>query len=311
MITPLEDALLKAMIVFIMFGLGCSLSIKDFREAMKSPRPVIVGFLSQYLIMPALAFGMVTYFEMSNAWAIGIIIVACCPSGTTSSLFNYFAKGDLALSISLSSITTGAALLAMPLLLALYTAPFQVAAENLVVDTKSVVLSLIVCLIPVAGGVYLRIRSERWAKNMEETGAALGIIVILFLIVSWLPRNFGNLVSSDLSILFTSIGLGLGGFLFGYYLSRALGMSKRRCRTVSLETGIQNGPLAFAIILFSFPDKQVANSVLWPALLYSFFIVNTSTVVTYFMRRVARKEWFHFENDVVKAELFTQGWLRP
>lgn len=308
MITPLEESLLKVMILVIMFGLGCSLSLKDFKEAMKTPKPVIVGFLSQYIIMPAIAFGMAKFFEMPNAWAIGIIIVACCPSGTTSSLFNYFAKGDLALSISLSSITTGAALLAMPILLTIYTGPFQ--AENLQVDTGKVILSLAACLVPVGGGIFLRSRSERWAKNMEETGAALGIIVILFLILSWLPRNFTQLLDSDPSILFTSIGLGLGGFLFGYWVSRGLGMSRRRCRTVSLETGIQNGPLAFAIILLSFPETQ-ANLILWPALLYSFFIVNTSTVVTYFMRRIARKEWFHFENDEVKAELFTQGWLKP
>lgn len=309
MITPLEETLLKVMILVIMFGLGSSLSIKDFRESLKTPKPVIIGFLSQYLIMPMLAFSMAKYFEMSNAWAIGIIIVACCPSGTTSSLFNYFAKGDLALSISLSSITTGTALLAMPILLAFYTAPFE--AENLQVDIKSVILSLVACLVPVAGGVYLRARSERWAKNMEETGAALGIIVILFLIVSWLPRNFTQMINSDISILFTSIGLGLGGFLFGYIVSRFLGMTRRSCRTVALETGIQNGPLAFAIILLSFPDKEVANTILWPALLYSFFIVNTSTVVTFVMRRATRAEWFHYENKVVQDELFTEGWLKP
>lgn len=309
MITPLEESLLKAMILVIMFGLGCSLSTDEFRKALKNPKPVVVGFASQYLIMPALAFGMAIYFEMRPEWAIGLIIVACCPSGTTSSLFNYFAKGNLALSISLSSITTGAALFAMPVLLNLYSSRFT--SDNLQIHTKSVILSLVACLLPVAGGMYLRRRSERWAKNMEETGAALGIIVILFLIVSWLPRNFSEMIQTDVSILFTSIGLGLGGFMFGYWVSRGLKMSPRDSRTVSLETGIQNGPLAFAIILLSFPDKQQANLILWPALLYSFFIVNTSTVVTYFMRRATRQEWFRYENDLVKAELFTQGWLKP
>ena len=309
MITPLEESLLKVMILVIMFGLGCSLSPRDFKESLKTPRPLIVGFLSQYLIMPALAFGMAKYFEMPPAMAIGIIIVACCPSGTTSSLFNYFAKGDLALSISLSSITTAAALVAMPLLLALYTAPFT--TSELQVDIKAVVLSLAVCLVPVAGGLYLRHKSERWAKNMEETGAALGIVVILFLIVSWLPRNFEKLLAADLAVLVTSIGLGLGGFLFGYGFSRLLRMNPRRSRTVALETGIQNGPLAFAIILLSFPDPAIANEILWPALLYSFFIVNSSTLVTFALRKATRREWFHFENDNVKESLFTQGWLKP
>lgn len=309
MITPLEKTLLSVMILVIMFGLGCSLSGKDFKESLKTPKAVIVGFLSQYLIMPILAYGMAILFELDRFVAIGIIIVACCPSGTTSSLFNYFAKGNLALSISLSSITTAAALITMPFLLAFYTGPFQ--TDDIKVETAEVIKSLIACLVPVAGGVYLRSRSERWAKNMEETGAALGIIVILFLIISWLPRNFEKLLNADISILFTSIGLGLGGFLFGYWVSRGLGMNKRSSRTVSLETGIQNGPLAFAIILFTFKDDAIAAAILWPALLYSFFIVNTSTIVTYFMRRVARQEWFHFENDEVKEELFSQGWLKP
>lgn len=309
MISPLEESLLKVMILVIMFGLGCSLSIADFKEAIKNPKPVIVGFLSQYLVMPALAFGMVKYFEMRPEWAIGIIIVACCPSGTTSSLFNYFAKGNLALSISLSSITTATALVAMPILLAFYTSPFT--SDTLQVDIKTVILSLVGCLVPVIGGMYLRHKSKHWAKNMEETGSALGIVVILFLIVSWLPRNFGAMLETDSSILFTSIGLGLGGFLFGYYLSRILKMNRRSCRTVAIETGIQNGPLAFAIILYSFPDKAQASMILWPALLYSFFIVNTSTVTAFFMRRVAHKEWFHYENGIVQQELFTQGSLRP
>lgn len=297
------------MILVIMFGLGCSLSTKDIKKAIKTPKPVAIGFLSQYLIMPGLAFALAKFFQLDPLTAIGLIIVACCPSGTTSSLFNYFAKGDLALSISLSSITTGAALIAMPILLTLYTSPFQ--SDNIRLDIPEVVKSLVACLLPVAGGVYLRSRSERWAKNMEDTGSALGIVTILFLIVSWLPRNFDRMLQSDISILFTSIGLGLGGFLFGYWVSRALRMSRRSCRTVALETGIQNGPLAFAIILFSFKDDEVANAILWPALLYSFFIVNTSTVATYFMRRSARREWFHDENSLLKEQLFTQGWFKP
>ena len=111
-------------------------------------------------------------------------------------------------------------------------------------------------------------------------------------------------------ILVASIFLGLGGFLFGYFFSRFLGMDKRRSRTVSLETGIQNGPLAFAIILLSF-SPEISGEILWPALLYSFFIVNTSTLVTYLIRKYTRKEWFSHENQVVKEALFRQGWLKP
>lgn len=310
MLTPIETYLLILMTFVIMFGLGCTLSIKDFKEAARHPKPAIVGFLSQYLIMPALAFVMAKLFQFSDSVAIGLIIVACCPSGTTSSLFNYFAKGDLALSISLSTLTTTVALFVMPILLSLYAGPFT--NDQIQIDLSKVIGSLIICLLPVVGGMFLKSKSIRWAKNMEETGGALGIIVIMFLIVSWLPRNVERMLDPDQTspfILVASMFLGLGGFLFGYYFSRSLGMDKRRSRTVSLETGIQNGPLAFAIITLSF-STQVSGDILWPALLYSFFIVNTSTIVTYLIRKYTRKEWFQFENEVVKKELFTNGWLK-
>jgi len=310
MLTPTETNLLILMTFVIMFGLGCTLSIGDFKDAARHPKPALVGFLSQYLIMPALAFGMAKLYNFSNPVAIGLIIVACCPSGTTSSLFNYFAKGDLALSISLSTLTTTVALVAMPILLSIYAGPFT--NDQIQIDLGKVIGSLLICLLPVVGGMYLKSKSARWGKNMEETGSALGIIVIIFLIISWLPRNVDRMLNPNETspfILVASIFLGLGGFLFGYYFSRALGMDKRKSRTVSLETGIQNGPLAFAIILLSF-SSQISGNILWPALLYSFFIVNTSTVVTYFIRKYTRREWFHAENDTVKAELFTAGSLK-
>ncbi|QXD32261.1 bile acid:sodium symporter [Candidatus Pelagisphaera phototrophica] len=310
MLTPTETNLLILMTFVIMFGLGCTLSIRDFREAIRHPKPAIVGFLSQYLIMPALAFGMVKFFSFSDPVAIGLIIVACCPSGTTSSLFNYFAKGDLALSISLSTLTTTVALFALPILLGIYATPFT--NDQIQIDFGKVIGSLIICLVPVVGGMYLKSKSERWGKNMEETGGVLGIIVIIFLIISWLPRNFERMMNPEETspfILVASIFLGLGGFLFGYYFSRFLGMNRRKSRTVSLETGIQNGPLAFAIITLSF-SAQVSGDILWPALLYSFFIVNTSTLVTYLIRKYTREEWFRFENETVKEEIFTSGWLK-
>lgn len=310
MLTPTETNLLILMTFVIMFGLGCTLSIKDFKEAVRHPKPAIVGFMSQYLIMPALAFGMAKFFHFSDPVAIGLIIVACCPSGTTSSLFNYFAKGDLALSISLSTLTTMVALFALPILLSIYATPFT--NDQIQIDFGKVIGSLLICLLPVAGGMYLKSRSERWGKNMEETGGALGIVVIVFLIISWLPRNVERMLDPEETspfILVASIFLGLGGFLFGYCFSRLLGMDKRKSRTVSLETGIQNGPLAFAIITLSF-SAQISGDILWPALLYSFFIVNSSTLVTYLIRKYTRKEWFRFENETVKEELFTTGWLK-
>jgi len=308
MISGFEQALLAIMIAVIMFGMGCTLSLQDFKLALTNPKPFAIGFASQYFFMPIIAFTLAMTFQLPAPLAIGLIIMGCTPSGTTSSLFNYFARGDLALSISLSTVTTAAALVMMPVLLMVYGSPFT--SEEVTIPAGKVIASLLVCLLPVLGGMYLRSRSLRWAKNMEETGAFCGIFIILFLILTWVPRNFGLLMETPWYIFFCSLMLGLGGFFFGYWASRLLRENKRRSRTVALETGIQNGPLALAIVTITFAGPRVSEFQYIP-IFYSLFIVISSTVVTYYLRKHAAAEHAEYENRQVQDTLFAGAEVWP
>ena len=301
MVSPLEQALLFVMVCVIMCGLGATLTWGDFKQAMRSPRPLIVGLTVQWALMPTVAVGLAYAANLTPAQALGLVIVACCPSGATSNLFNYFARGDVALSISLSTVTTALSLVSMPILLAVFGAPFS--SEALRIPHGDLFAALTVFLVPVGIGMAIRAKNERWGRNTEETGSFVGILVILFLLVTWVSRNYALLGGTSWRIYVGAVGMGITGFAVGYWFSRVLRLDPRKCRTVALEGGIQNGPLALAIITLSFAEPA-RSEVMWLPVFYIVFIVLTSTLTTLYFRKISRREWAHFENETIQARLF-------
>jgi BASS family bile acid:Na+ symporter len=313
-----EKGLLALMILIIMFGMGSSLTGENFRYVLKNPRGVLIGFLSQFGVMPALAWFLATVLDFPPAVALSLILVGCLPGGTTSNLFAYFSRGDVALSISMTTCSTIAAIFMMPLLLSFYGAPFaaQIDIPNadgaqFAIPLKDIVVSLVLVLLPVALGMLLRRSSPGWAKAAEDTASFFGIIVILFLIVSFLSSEYRRslLWTTGWNVYLGSIMVALIGFAFGYLISWIVRLPPRYCRTVALETGIQNGPLAFGIVLLAFNSyPSIMNEVLWLPVLYSFFVVITSTFTTLFFRRVGKHDWELYENETVQKRLFGPEW---
>jgi BASS family bile acid:Na+ symporter len=236
--------------------------------------------------MPLLAFLLAKALALPPAYAVGLILMGCMPGGTTSNIFAYFSKGTLSLSILMTVCSTLVAIVMVPLTLAFYSqgieGQWQVPREN-------VIQVLFVLLVPTVIGMGLR----RWNANVgavvEMLGGLLGVFVIVFLVGSWVPRNYQLLLDTGFPVYAASIGLGLAGFVLGYALSRTLRQDPRRSRTIALETGIQNGPLAVLIVLLSFTGSQQQEVLLIP-ILYSLFIVMSSSAVTVWFRRITARE---------------------
>lgn len=308
---PLDKALLAVMILVIMFGMGASLTPDDFKGVLKRPRLILIGFVSQFGFMPVIAFLLAWFLNLPPAAAIALIMVGCLPGGSTSNLFAYFARGHVALSISMTTASTLMALAMTPLLLQFYTQPFtqgiseQLGTEtHFVMPTQDVIVSLFVVLVPVCGGLILRRFSKGWAKVAEDTAGFMGMIVIVYLIVTVMGRHWRLVLSSPVPIYVATVALGLVGFLFGYHVSRWLGAHPIQQRAISLETGIQNTPVAFTIILLSFPDFALQNDMLWTAILYSVFIVISSSCITLWLRRHGQFDWEVYRNTLIHTRLF-------
>ena len=280
MVGPLEQAILALMIFVIMLGMGASLTPRDFTLALKRPYGLMIGVVSQYGFMPLIGFVLATTLPVSDTIKIGILIMACMPGGTTSNIFTYFSKGNLALSVLMTVTSTVFGVVLIPLVLVLYAG-----ALDLDIPRENIIATLVLLLVPVGIGMVLRKLNANVGAVTEFMGSMLAVFFILFLIVSWIPRNWEFLLTTTWATYFGSIVLGLFGFALGYGFSILLKLHPRNARTVALETGIQNGPLAIAIIAFTFTGTE-AQSIMAVPVLYSLFIVITSTIVTLWFRRV-------------------------
>ncbi|NBD20377.1 transporter [Aquabacterium fontiphilum] len=286
MLSEFETRLLGLMMMVIMLGMGASLTFKDFAIALRKPQGILVGVLCQYGLMPFLAFALAKSLGLPPAYAVGLILMGCMPGGTTSNIFTYFSKGTLSLSILMTMSSTLVAIVMVPVTLAFYSQGIEGQWQ---IPPGNVIQVLFVLLVPTVIGIALRKWNANVGAVVEMIGGILGVAVILFLVVSWVPRNWPLLLSTGMPVYIGSIGLGLCGFLLGYGLSRMMKQDARRSRTIALETGIQNGPLAVLIVTLTFQGTQQQEVLLIPVL-YSLFIVLTSSAVTVWFRRITQRE---------------------
>ncbi len=279
MVDEFTQTLLGIMVAVIMLGMGASLTPRDFYLALRRPYGLVIGVVSQYGIMPLLGFLLALALAVPETIAVGILIMACMPGGTTSNIFTYFSKGNLALSVLMTVTSTVFGVVLIPLILLLYAA-----ALDLEIPREDIIAVLIVLLVPVAIGMTLRKLNPNAGAVMEFLGSILGAFFILFIAVTWIPQNWQFLLNTTPATYVASIGLGVVGITIGYFFAKSLRLHPRNARTVALETGIQNGPLAIAIVVFTFPPEQQQAIMAVPAL-YSLFIVITSTLVVFVFRR--------------------------
>jgi BASS family bile acid:Na+ symporter len=279
MVGPLEQAILALMIFVIMLGMGASLTPRDFFLALKRPYGLMIGVVSQYGFMPFIGFILALTLPVSDPIKIGILIMSCMPGGTTSNIFTYFSKGNLALSVLMTVTSTIFGVILIPIVLVIYAGALDVD-----IPRENIIATLVLLLVPVAIGMVLRKMNANIGAVTEFMGSMLAIFFIAFLIVSWIPRNFTFLMETGWATYAASIALGVIGITVGYLFAKALKLHPRNARTVGLETGIQNGPLAIAIIAFTFSgvEQQAVNAV---PVLYSLFIVIVSTLITLYFRR--------------------------
>jgi bile acid transporter len=291
MVTRFEEIMLVLLVFVIMFGLGASLTPRDFWSALRRPWGLIIGWVTQFGIMPLIAFVMVLTLimglppEIAAGTAVGALLMGSVPAGTTSNIFTYFSRGNLALSVMMTTNSTIWALVMTPLALYVYGSRFMPAGSELQIPIENIAVTLAILLVPVAIAMMIRRYNANVGAVMELMGGLFGVFVILFLIVTWVPRNWELLMTTPWQIYFVAIFLGLFGISIAYLLAKALRLHPMNARTVGLETGIQNGPLAIGIVLLTFRGHPMMDQILLIPVLYSLFIVIVATFVTFYFRR--------------------------
>ncbi|MEL0291712.1 MAG: bile acid:sodium symporter [Aquiluna sp.] len=290
-VNEFEELLLRIFVVTIMFGLGAGLTPKDFGLALRRPWGLVIGWLTQFGIMPLVTYLLIISvllpFSSTEGMilvALGALIMGSVPAGTTSNLFTYFSKGNLALSVTMTVNSTLWAFIMTPAALFLYSNLLGL-DESLSIEFSELALVIFGLIVPVGLGMLIRRLSANIGAVLELIGGALGLLFIPFLIIIWVPRNWQLLMTTEWPTYAVAIGMGLVGITVAYYLTKLFRMHPMNARTVALETGINNGPLAIAVIIAVYIDNPGIDQILLVPALYSLFIVLISTAVTLVFRR--------------------------
>lgn len=290
-VNEFEQTLLRIFIVVIMFGLGAGLTPKDFGLALKRPWGLIIGWVTQFGIMPFVAYVLVVTVlfgfsprEDVALIALGALIMGSVPAGTTSNLFTYFSKGNLALSVTMTVNSTLWAFVMTPAVLWLYANLLQL-DDSVTIEFGELAVVILGLIVPVGLGMVVRRLSANAGAILELVGGVFGVLFIPFLIAIWVPRNWQLLLSTQWNTYVVAIGLGLVGIFTAYFIAKLIRLHPMNARTVGLETGIQNGPLAIAVIVAVYIDNPGVDEILLVPALYSLFIVIISTLVTFWFRR--------------------------
>ena len=282
MLSPLETSLIALLLIALMFGMGATLTWQRFRELARHPRAFLIGTASQFGWMPLLAFVLAKTLELPAIAALGLIVMGTCPGGTTSNLFAHLARADVALSISMTAASKVLGIVLMPLCLYVYARPFT--STELTIPYGDIVKTLVVLLVPVAIAMLLRRRfGERFASVAEKVGSIAGLGVLVTLVAVSVIRNADLFKTLTAPMILAAALLGSVGMLLGSLVARLSGLPVPQQRTVSFETGIQNSPLCFAILVTAFPSDNQLELLKLP-LLYALIVLIEAAIVTIFYR---------------------------
>ena len=226
----------------IMFGMGLTLSVDDFREVVRRPVDVGIGVASQFLIMPLLAVLLTKIIPMSPEVAAGVILVGCCPGGTSSNVMTYLGKGDVALSVACTSVTTLAAPLVTPFLVWFFASQF------LPVDAWAMFMSIVkVILVPLALGVLAQKLIPGVVKAAVPALPLVSVTGIVLIVAAVVAGSKGAIATSGL-LIFVVVVLHNGiGYLLGFTAAKLTGMSLAKRKAIAIEVGMQNSGLGAAL----------------------------------------------------------------
>lgn len=236
-----------------MLGMGITLLPQDFQEIFKTPIPVFVGVVLQYTVMPISGWGIGVLLDLPAPLATGLIVVSCCPGGVASNVITYLAKGDLALSVSMTAASTVLSVFMTPILtLLLIGKGVETSVSGLFLDTFQIVI------LPVTLGVWLNFYLPEISKRIQTVSPFVAVLLITMIVSSILGAGRDKIIQSVGILIVAVVGLHTSGFFFGYLISWLFIRKRKTSRTISIEVGMQNSGLGVVLSRNNFPDPLVA-----------------------------------------------------
>ena len=230
-----KTAWVNNLLGIVMFGMGLTLKPGDFKVVFSRPKDVIIGCVAQFTLMPFLAWALTQVFHLPTELAIGVILVGTCPGGTSSNVMTYLSKGDVALSVGMTAVSTVLAPFLTPLLTLLY------AGQRVDVNPMSMFMSIVkVVLVPIALGFVVNHFFHKFTEEAVRVLPLVSTTAIVLIICAVVSANSAKIMTSGLLILVVVILHNVLGYLTGFGVGKLLKLDSTKCRAISIEVGMQN-----------------------------------------------------------------------
>ncbi|MEZ4805535.1 MAG: bile acid:sodium symporter family protein [Bacteroidia bacterium] len=259
-----STAILAIALIIIMLGMGLSLLLEDFKRIIKFPKAVFIGLVNQLVLLPLLGFVLARSLSLPPEIAVGIMILAACPGGPTSNLITLLAKGDIALSVTLTAVSSLITIFTIPFVVNFALLHFNNNEIPLQLDIpKTIAQILIITVIPVSIGMLIRKRNEKFAIKMEKPVRKASAIVIVLVILGIVLKEKDNFLSYFQQAGIAAFLLNIGSMAIGFISSKLFKISDKQAISISIESGIQNGTLAItiAVVLLGTASFAIAPAV--------------------------------------------------
>lgn len=247
-------SVLSCLLGVVMFGMGTTLSVKDFVLVFKRPKDVFLGACAQFLIMPLLAFGLATLFQLDPALTAGVILVGTCPGGTSSNVITFMSKGDLALSVTMTSVST----VLSPILTPAIT--YLLIGTKIAFDPVGMFISILqIVIVPICLGVAVKTFLPKLAATATDYTPAVSSIAISLIIAGVIGGSKNAIIANIGVILLVVVLHNCLGYALGFSIARMVGLSWKKAVALSVEVGMQNSGLAVGLAKAHFASMAAAT----------------------------------------------------
>jgi BASS family bile acid:Na+ symporter len=283
----LTELFLPFSLAVIMFGMGLSLRIEDFKRILIYPKAVGIGLLNQLVLLPILAFGIAKAFSLPPELAVGLMILAVCPGGATSNLITHLAKGDAALSITLTAFSSVITVFTIPFLVNYSIGYFIPGGEAKQLEVVGTVVSvLVITIIPVALGMLVFAKVPKLASKLDLPFRRISAIFFVVIVLAAVLKEKENLVRYFVEAGPAALALNVATLALSFGIAKLVKLPFRQGLTIAIESGIQNGTLGITIAA-----TLLMNSVMTiPSAIYSLIMFGTAALVIFFGNYKASKK---------------------
>lgn len=271
------------MLGIVMLGMGMTMTLDDFKGVLKNPKAVMIGVIAQFVVMPGLAYALCKIFNLAPEIAIGVILVGCCPGGTASNVITYMAKGNTALSVACTSVST---LLAPILTPAIF---YLLASQWIEIDASSMFMSILqVVLFPILLGLILRTLFKHKVEQYIQVMPLVSVIAIVAIVAAIIGASKASILQSGLMILGIVILHNGFGYLLGFWASKLFNLNYPDSKAVAIEVGMQNSGLGVALAAVHFAASPITAV---PSAIFSLWHnISGPALATYWAAKADRME---------------------